>query len=125
MNTRAARCFNLTLRTAFAILHAMNFPVFFSTFCMIFLAEVGDKTMFAVMAQSANNASRWSVFFAAVAALTLTTALGMLAGAVLNRYLSPRVLKIAAGVLFLVFGAFMLREAFTMPDAPAAQHESQ
>ena len=95
----------------------MNLPVFFSVFFTIFLAELGDKTQLAVLAQSANAPSRWTVFFAATLALSLSTALAVFAGAAFHRHVSPRALKLAGGVLFVVFGLFMLRGAF-VGEAP-------
>jgi len=90
----------------------MDFPLFFKIFCLMLLAELGDKTQLALLAQSAGASSRWTVFAAGVAALVLTTALAVLVGGALHRVLPARGLKIAGGALFLVFGALMLREGF-------------
>jgi len=101
----------------------MNWPSFISTFLIIFVAELGDKTQLAVMAQSANASSRWTIFIAAVVALTLSTAIGVLAGCVLNRFISPRVLKLAGGALFLAFGLFMLCEGITKKETKPGTSE--
>ena len=103
----------------------MHWPSFISTFLIIFIAELGDKTQLAILAQSANAPSRWTIFIAAVAALILSTAIGVLAGSVLCRFISPRMLRLAGGVLFLAFGLFMLYEGFTKKegDACAASEE--
>ena len=91
----------------------MNWPMFFSTFVLIFLAELGDKTQLAVMSQSASSSSRWTVFAAGAIALTASTALGVLAGELLRRFVpDDRYIKCAGRVLFLIFGCLMLREVF-------------
>lgn len=90
----------------------MNWPLFSSTFLIIFLAELGDKTQLAVMSRAADASARWTLFFAAVLALALSTAVAVLAGAAINRVIPPRAIKLAGGALFVFFGILMLRDAF-------------
>jgi len=92
----------------------MNWTLFTSTFVMIFLAELGDKTQLAVMSQSGANASfKLTVFAAGALALTASTAIGVLAGGLLQKLVpDERYIKLAGGALFLAFGALMLREGF-------------
>ncbi len=98
----------------------MNGPLFFSTFMLIFLAELGDKTQLAVMSQSAASSSKWTVFAAGVTALAASTAIGVLAGGLIRRFVpDERYVKCAGGLLFLLFGALMLREVFGTRTAPA------
>jgi rubrerythrin len=98
----------------------VNWPLFFSTFVLIFLAELGDKTQLAVMSQSAASSSKWTIFAAGALALAASTAIGVLAGDVIRRFVpDERYIKCAGGALFLVFGALMLREAF-LPRAQEA-----
>lgn len=100
----------------------MNWPLFFSTFALIFLAELGDKTQLAVMSQSASSSSKWTVFAAGVIALTASTAIGVLAGDLIRKFVpDDRYIKCVGGVLFLVFGCLMLREVFLpRSEAPSA-----
>jgi rubrerythrin len=100
----------------------VNWPLFFSTFALIFLAELGDKTQLAVMSQSASSSSKWTIFFAGALALATSTALGVLAGDAIRRFVpDERYIKFAGGALFLVFGSLMLREAFKpASSAPAS-----
>ena len=99
----------------------MNWQLFFSTFSVIFIAELGDKTQLAVLARTAGESSPWTIFLAAAAALVLATAIGVLAGSMLNQFISPRILKIAGGVLFLAFGVYMLYDAAFKNEAPQAE----
>ena len=90
----------------------MNWHLFFSTFALIFLAELGDKTQLAVMSQSAASSSKWTIFAAGALALAASTAIGVLAGDLLRRFVpDERFIKGAGGLLFLMFGCLMLREA--------------
>jgi rubrerythrin len=83
------------------------------------LAELGDKTQLAVMSQSAASSSKWTIFAAGALALAASTAIGVLAGDLLRRFVpDDRYIKFTGGALFLVFGALMLREAF-LPKAQA------
>lgn len=91
----------------------MNWKIFLSTFVLIFLAELGDKTQLAAMARATTSESaKWTVFAAASSALVLSTFIAVLLGSVLSKYIDPKHLKIAAGIMFLIFGAIILWRAF-------------
>ena len=100
----------------------MSWKIFVSTFALVFLAELGDKTQIAVMLQSAVH-GRWIVFLAASLALVLSTVLGVFLGGLISRLVSERVIHGVGGALFLVFGAMMLYSVFKPgPDiAPVIQ----
>ncbi|MDD2455661.1 MAG: TMEM165/GDT1 family protein [Kiritimatiellae bacterium] len=90
----------------------MNWPLFFSTFALIFFAELGDKTQLAVLSRSAATSARWTVFSAGVAALAASTAIGVLAGGLIRRFVpDERLIKCFGGALFLLFGMLMVRDA--------------
>ena len=84
----------------------MEWKLFFSTFAAIFLAELGDKTQLAVLALSTDSAGRgrWVVFVASALALTATSAIAVLGGDIVARYVSPVWLKRIAGAVFVVMG---------------------
>ena len=86
----------------------MNWKLFASTFGLIFLAELCDKTQLATLSLSASSESRVTVFVAAAAALVLTSALGVLAGEAVARIVPPIWITRIAGVGFLVMGALLL-----------------
>ena len=82
---------------------------FLSVFTTVFLAEMGDKTQLATMLFSAEaKVSKWVIFFAAALALVLTSAIGVLVGAQIERLVSERVLKIVAGIGFIAIGLWTL-----------------
>lgn len=81
-----------------------------ATFTSVFVAELGDKTQLATMVLSANasgRGARWAVFAGASLALVATSALGVLAGGVIGRFVSPGALHKIAGALFVALGIWM------------------
>ncbi len=95
----------------------MDWRLCASTFAVIFLAELGDKTQLAAMAASAGSKAPWSVFAGASAALVMSTLIATLFGATLQRVIPPHVLKGGAAILFFVFGAVLLVSALRAPRA--------
>lgn len=86
---------------------------FLTVFAAVFLAELGDKTQIATMLFSAEGGrSKWLVFAAATAALTASSAIAVLAGAVADRYVSALPIKLIAGVGFVIIGMLMVLEHF-------------
>jgi putative Ca2+/H+ antiporter (TMEM165/GDT1 family) len=90
----------------------MDWKVFLTVFGTVFLAELGDKTQLAtVLFASRSTVSLWTIFIAASAALVLTSAIGVAAGAVISEYVNPRHLSYAAGIGFIVIGAWTIYQA--------------
>ena len=82
---------------------------FFSVFATIFLAEVGDKTQLAtILFASDAKVSKWLIFSAAALALVVAAGIGVLVGAQVERFVSPRTLKIVAGVGFIAIGIWTI-----------------
>lgn len=90
----------------------MDLGPLFSTFGLVFLAELGDKTQLAVVAQTCRYRRPWTVFAGASAALAAATALGVAGGQVLGRAVPPSILQAAAALGFVVMGLLMAREAW-------------
>ena len=87
----------------------MSWQLFASVFVTIFVAEIGDKTQLATMLFSSDaSANKWIVFAASSAALVLAAAIGVLVGGQLERIVSPRMLKIVAGIGFIGVGLWTL-----------------
>ena len=81
---------------------------FFTVLTTVFLAEIGDKTQLATMLFAAEGRSKWLVFAAAALALVLAAAIGVLVGAQIERWVSPRTLKVIAGIGFIAIGVWTL-----------------
>jgi len=90
----------------------MDVKLFWIVFSTVFLAELGDKTQIATLlfASDADN-PRLTVLVASACALILTSAIGVLAGALLAQYINPRFLSWGAGVAFIAIGAWTIARA--------------
>ena len=86
----------------------MDWRVLITTFGIIFLAELGDKTQLAAMTMAAEKKRPWEVFLGAALALTIISALGIAVGAALGHYLPLEWIKRAAGAAFIVIGVLVL-----------------
>ena len=82
---------------------------FWPIFVTVFLAELGDKTQLATLLFAADpQVSKLGVFAASSAALVLSSLIAVLVGAQLSQYVSPRMLKLMAGIGFVVIGIWVL-----------------
>jgi putative Ca2+/H+ antiporter (TMEM165/GDT1 family) len=86
----------------------MDWKLMITTFGAVFLAELGDKTQLATFSAASAGGSRWAVFAGAAGALVATSAIAVLGGAALGRVVPPTLLKRAAGVAFVLIGAWVL-----------------
>jgi len=90
----------------------MDPRLFATVFSTVFLAELGDKTQLATLLYAARSpGARWTVFFGAAAALVLTSALGVLAGDLVARWVDPRTLSRLAGAGFVAIGLWTFAKA--------------
>jgi Ca2+/H+ antiporter, TMEM165/GDT1 family len=86
----------------------MDWKTFFTTFGLLFLAEMGDKTQLAVISMTSSTKKYWEVFLGGAAALVTVTALGVLFGEVLVRFIPVNIIHIASGILFILIGTLIL-----------------
>lgn len=84
--------------------------VVWSTFSLIAIAELGDKTQLSVAALSANYPPL-SVWLGATLGLAVTTAIGVVVGCTLLRRLNMQWLHGTCGALFLLMAAVMAYRA--------------
>ncbi|MGQ9536190.1 MAG: TMEM165/GDT1 family protein [Actinomycetota bacterium] len=81
---------------------------FLSTFLLVSLMELGDKTQLSLLALTAKYSFPFFVFLGGTLALCLTSLIGALAGTGLSRVIKPVVMRRASGVIFLAFGVISL-----------------
>jgi putative Ca2+/H+ antiporter (TMEM165/GDT1 family) len=86
----------------------MDWKLFLATFMTVFVAELGDKTQLATFNFAASGSSRWVVFGGAALALVLSAAIAVVAGGLVSRWVSPKLLTRVAAVAFIVMGVWML-----------------
>jgi rubrerythrin len=98
----------------------MNLKLFLSTFMLIFIAELGDKTQLAAMARTADSGAKWTVFTAASAALVASTLVAVVFGHLLTKIIPEEVIKIVAASLFIVIGGYMLFDTLKARGAEPA-----
>jgi putative Ca2+/H+ antiporter (TMEM165/GDT1 family) len=86
----------------------MDLRVLLTTFGVIFLAEMGDKTQLAAMTMAAQTKKPWAVFLGAAVALAAVSALGVIVGSVLGNYIPLEWVKRLAAIGFILIGVLML-----------------
>lgn len=93
---------------------------FMSTWAMILVSELGDKTFF-IAAILAMSHSRRAIFLSAGAALAVMTVLSVGLGMTLPALLPKQYTHLASCVLFVVFGVKLLHTVLTSEGGAAAE----
>ena len=86
----------------------MDLRVLLTTFGIIFLAEMGDKTQLAAMTMAADTKKPWAVLIGATLALAVVSGLGVLVGSVIGNYVPLEWIKRLAAIAFILIGMLML-----------------
>ncbi len=86
----------------------MDMKPLVSTFVLLFLAELGDKTQLACILQAAKFQRPWMVFAGAVLALAAVTGIGVAVGHVSGQFLPQETMRYVAGCLFVVMGVLIV-----------------
>jgi len=81
--------------------------VLLSTFALLFIAELGDKTQLAVLSMTAKHKMPFWIFVGATLALAAVTLLGVLGGELLTRVIPQATLRKIAAALFVGMGLLM------------------
>lgn len=88
---------------------SMELLTWITTYTLIILCELGDKTQLAVLLLASNNPTRrWLIMAASAIALTACVLLEVTAGALIARYISPGMINQGTGVIFLLIGVITL-----------------
>ena len=85
----------------------MDLKLLLSTFGLIFLAELGDKTQLSVITLVARHRAPWPIFLGAALGLVAVTALGAIFGQGLAAILPEQVLKRVAAILFVIMAVLI------------------
>jgi putative Ca2+/H+ antiporter (TMEM165/GDT1 family) len=82
-----------------------------TTFGLVFLAELGDKTQLATFCLSADCDPKFSVFLGSAGALVLSSFVAVFFGTIVSRFVPPMYIKIGAGIFFVAAGVWILHSA--------------
>ena len=85
----------------------MNWKIFLATFSAIFVAELADKTQLVGIGMSAKSGRPLSVWPGSVSAYIIVTALSVLIGAMLGKYIKPEFVRYAGASIFVAIGILM------------------
>ena len=86
----------------------MDLKILLTTFGMIFLAELGDKTQLATFSFAAESKSRLAVFLGSAGALVLTSLLAVVLGSGVSKLVPANYIRTGAGALFVFLGLWMI-----------------
>jgi putative Ca2+/H+ antiporter (TMEM165/GDT1 family) len=84
-----------------------------SSFSLVALMELGDKTQLAVVSLSAEYDAPVMVFIGVMLAFVVLTTLGVVLGAALSRWVPLKYVRIGSGLLFIVFGVLFIWSAIS------------
>ncbi|MFH1854526.1 MAG: TMEM165/GDT1 family protein [Candidatus Omnitrophota bacterium] len=85
----------------------MDWKIFFATFGAIFFAELADKTQLVGIGMSAKSSRPLSVWLGSISAYIIVTAITVLIGSVLGKYLKPELIRYSGAALFIIIGILM------------------
>ncbi len=86
----------------------MDLKILLTTFGLIFLAELGDKTQLATFSFAAESKSRLAVFLGSAGALVLTSLLAVVLGSGVSKLVPANYIRTGAGALFVFLGLWMI-----------------
>jgi putative Ca2+/H+ antiporter (TMEM165/GDT1 family) len=85
----------------------MDWKIFLATFGAVFFAEFADKTQFVGIGMSAKSGKPLTVWLGSVSAYIIITAISVLIGATLGKYLKPELIRYFGASLFVAIGILM------------------
>ena len=88
------------------------FSILITTFCTIFLAELGDKTQLATLMLSAQSGRPLIIFIGAALALISTSLLGVLIGRWIANNLPRQRFTVLSGIIMLSLGLYLVSQGF-------------
>ncbi len=98
-------------------------PVTGTTFALIFLAELGDKTQLVCMTLAARHRP-WPVFWGALLAFILLNILAVLFGSALSSWIPKNILILIVAAMFALFGIQALRASGDEEEGEEVEEKS-
>ena len=85
----------------------MDWKIFLATFGAVFFAELADKTQLVGIGMSAKSGKPLTVWLGSVSAYIIVTAVTVLIGATLGKYIKPELIRYTGASLFVIIGILM------------------
>jgi len=85
----------------------MDWKILLTTFGVLFLAELGDKTQLAVITMTTQTAKPAEVFLGAAVALVVVTLLAVVFGHLVQQWVPTDILRKVAASVFIAIGIVM------------------
>jgi len=85
-------------------------------FIAVGLAELGDKTQLSILLLSSKTNKHLHLLLGATLAFSVVDGLAVLAGSWIANIVPINFLKVFSGIIFIIFGALMLREAMASTE---------
>jgi len=85
----------------------MDGKVFAATFLAVFLAELADKTQLVGIGMASKSGRPFSVWFGSVSAYIIITAISVIFGAALVKYIKPEFIRYGAASVFVLMGILL------------------
>ena len=85
----------------------MDWKIFFATFSAIFLAELADKTQLVGIGMSAKSGKPLTVWLGSISAYIIVTAISVLIGSMMSKYIKPELIRYCGASLFVFIGILM------------------
>lgn len=93
----------------------MEWITWFTTYTLIILVELGDKTQIATLVLASNNPRlKWVVFAAGSLALTLCVLIEVTVGTTLAKHITQDTINRATAVIFFFFGLATLFKQYAL-----------
>jgi putative Ca2+/H+ antiporter (TMEM165/GDT1 family) len=86
----------------------MDWKVFAATFVAVFFAEMADKTQMVGIGMASKSMKPLAVFLGSISAYAVITAVSVIIGATLGKYIKPEIIKYCGASLFIILGVLML-----------------
>lgn len=97
--------------------------VFISTFLLVFIGELGDKTQIAAGTGTlANRKQTGTIFFSSVLALVAVSGLTVFGAGLIPRSIVPTLTKVG-GALLILYGIYLIRKTDESDSADDAREE--
>lgn len=91
-----------------------EFGPFLTVGITFFLAELGDKTMLATISIASQQHAFVPVWLGSTVGMVLADGVAIIVGKVMGARLPERAIQIGAAIIFFVFGAFTIWQAFSL-----------